>query len=172
MFGSGRRDAEFGEFAQGAQQRLFRQGYLLTGSREASQDLVQATLTAMYVAWPRVDNPPAYAHRTLLRAFLDSRRRSDRERELHALSEAAPGHRDPAQAMTVLAALARLPERMRAVVVLRYWEDLSVEETALALGTSTGTVKSASSRGLDRLRELLGEAFEERMTTTHEETRR
>ena len=58
--------------------------------------------------------------------------------------------------LTLLAALERLPPKARAVVVLRYWEDLSVEATAAALGCSTGTVKSQSSRGLARLRTLLG----------------
>ena len=73
----------------------------------------------------------------------------------------------PEQALTVLAALAELPPRMRSVVVLRYWEDLSVEDTAAALGCSTGTVKSSSSRGLAQLRLLLGDAFEERLPSAH-----
>jgi len=163
MFGNRRRHAEFTAFAQAAQQRLFRQGYLLTGSRETAQDLVQSTLTKMYVAWPRIDNPPAYAYRTMMRGFLELRRRSDRERELHDLPDGAPAMRDPDQVLTVRAALAELPPRMRAVVVLRYWEDLSVQQTATALGCTTGTVKSTASRGLAQLRELLGEAFEERV---------
>jgi RNA polymerase sigma-70 factor (sigma-E family) len=162
MFGDTRRHEEFTQFAATAQQRLYRQGYLLTGSREASQDLVQATLTKMYVAWPRIENPSAYAYRTMLRGFLEIRRRSGRERELHDLPDGAPPRSDPAHALTVRAALAELPPRMRAVVVLRYWEDLSVEQTATALGCTTGTVKSTASRGLAQLRELLGEAFDER----------
>ena len=83
MFGDKRRQTEFTAYAASAQQRLFRQGYLLTGSREAAQDLVQTTLTKMYVAWPRIDNPPAYAYRTMMRGFLEVRRRSERERQLH-----------------------------------------------------------------------------------------
>lgn len=166
MFGDRRRHTEFTAFAETAQQRLFRQGYLLTGSREAAQDLVQTTLTKMYVAWPRIDNPPAYAYRTLMRGFLEVRRRADRERELHDLPDGARLQRDPDQVLTVRAALAQLPPRMRAVVVLRYWEDLSVEQTATALGCTTGTVKSTASRGLAQLRELLGEAFDERVQST------
>lgn len=163
MFGDRRRHAEFTAYAAAAQQRLLRQGYLLTGSREAAQDLVQATLTKMYVAWPRIDNPPAYAYRTMMRGFLETRRRSERERQLHRLSDAVPVASDPAHTLTVRAALAELPPRMRAVVVLRYWEDLSVEQTATALGCTTGTVKSTASRGLAQLRELLGGAFDERV---------
>ncbi len=169
MFGDRRRHAEFTAFAATAQQRLFRQGYLLTSSREAAQDLVQTTLTKMYVAWPRIDNPSAYAYRTMVRGFLEVRRRSDRERELHDLADGARPQSDPAHVLTVRAALAELPPRMRAVVVLRYWEDLSVEQTATALGCTTGTVKSAASRGLAQLRELLGEAFDERVATTSNE---
>jgi RNA polymerase sigma-70 factor (sigma-E family) len=166
MFGDRRRHAEFTAFAETAQQRLFRQAYLLAGSREAAQDLVQTTLTKMYVAWPRIDNPSAYAYRTLMRAFLEVRRRADRERRLHDLPGGAPPEHDPAHVLTVRAALAELPPRMRAVVVLRYWEDLSVEQTAAALGCTTGTVKSTASRGLAHLRELLGEAFDDRIPST------
>ena len=175
MFTDRGRDTAFTEFAAAAQQRLYRQAYLLVGEREAALDLVQTTLTAMYVAWPRVTNPPAYAHRTLMRAFLSTRSRGLRERErLELLPEPADVTPEPEGAMTVLAALGRLPDRMRSVVVLRYWEDLSVEDTAAALGCSTGTVKSSSSRGLAHLRDLLGEAFEERLhsgTTTKENDR-
>jgi RNA polymerase sigma-70 factor (sigma-E family) len=164
MFADRGRDAAFTEFAAGAQQQLFRRAYLLAGDRDSALDLVQNTLTAMYVAWPRIIDPPAYAHRTLVRSFLSTKRRKVRERErleqLPVPTDAMPA---PEHALTVLAALGQLPPRMRSVVVLRYWEDLSVEDTAAALGCSTGTVKSTSSRGLAQLRVLLGEAFEERM---------
>ncbi len=169
MFGDRRRHEEFTAFAATAQQRLYRQGYLLTGNREAAQDLVQATLTKMYVAWPRIDNPAAYAYRTMVRGFLEVRRRSARERELHAVPDGPRPQQDPAHVLTVRAALAELPPRMRAVVVLRYWEDLSVEQTASALGCTSGTVKSTASRGLSQLRDRLGEAFDERVTTTANE---
>lgn len=162
MFGRSRGDAraDYTAFAREAQQRLFRQAYLLAGDRAGAEDLVQSTLTAMYVAWPRIDDPAPYAHRTLLNEFLRTKRRRDTERELLMLDDGAAPEHDPARELTVLDALAALPERMRAVVVLRYWEDLSVERTADLLGTSTGTVKSTASRGLERLRNLLGEGFE------------
>ena len=162
------REPAFTEFAADAQQRLYRRAYLLAGEREAALDLVQSTLTALYVAWPRVIDPAAYAHRTLLRSFLATRRRGIKERERLERLPTRPGPAPaPEQTLTVLAALARLPPRMRSVVVLRYWEDLSVEDTAAALGCSTGTVKSSASRGLAHLRLLLGEAFEERVPSAH-----
>ena len=168
MFADRGRDTAFTEYAAGAQQRLYRQAYLLVGEREAALDLVQNTLAAMYVAWPRIIDPPAYAHRTLVRSFLGTRRRGLRERErLERLDPNPVASPAPEQALTVLAALAELPPRMRSVVVLRYWEDLSVEDTAAALGCSTGTVKSSSSRGLAQLRLLLGDAFEERLPSAH-----
>ena len=175
MFTDRGRESGFTEFAAEAQQRLYRRAYLLVGEREAALDLVQSTLTALYVAWPRVIDPPAYAHRTLVRSFLATRRRGLKERErLERLPARPDPPLAPEQTLTVLAALAQLPPRMRSVVVLRYWEDLSVEDTAAALGCSTGTVKSSSSRGLAQLRDLLGEAFEERVptgTTTKESDR-
>jgi RNA polymerase sigma-70 factor (sigma-E family) len=158
-----RRDAEFSEFAAVEQQRMHRRARLLTGDSDAAQDLVQSTLVKPYVAWPGVDQPAAYAHRVLVRTFLDGRRRSRRERELLALPEPRRAEPEPDRAVTVLGALAELPPRARAAVVLRYWEDLSVDQTALALGCSAGTVKSLSSRGLERLRELLHDTFEERV---------
>ena len=151
-----RRDAEFTEFAADTQQRLFRHAYLLTQDRHEAQDLVQTTLVSLYVAWPRVREPGAYAHRTLVHAFLDGRRRAGRERELHRLPDPPQDPGDPDAALTVLGALARLSPRHRAVVVLRYWEDLSVEQTAAVLDCSPGTVKSATSRALDQLRHHLG----------------
>ena len=158
-----RREGEFAEFAAIEQQRMYRRARLLTGDADAAQDLVQTTLVKLYVAWSGVDQPAAYAHRVMVRTFLDGRRRSRRERELLALREPRRSDPEPDRVMTVLGALAELPPRARAAVVLRYWEDLSVEQTAVALGCSAGTVKSLSSRGLERLRELLHEAFEERV---------
>jgi RNA polymerase sigma-70 factor (sigma-E family) len=165
-----RREREFAEFAATEQQRLYRRARLLAGDADAAQDLVQATLVKLYVAWPRVDDPAAYASRVLLRTFLDGRRRLQRERELHALADPRRPDVDPARVVTVLGALAELPPRARAAVVLRYWEDLSVEQAALVLGCSAGTVKSLSSRGLERLRELLHESFEERTALRTEPT--
>jgi RNA polymerase sigma-70 factor (sigma-E family) len=157
---------EFTAYAEQAQLRLFRQAVLLTGDPDSARDLVQATLVKVYLAWSRIDTPAAYAQRTMVRTFLDGRRKERREAELHRPIDPGRATPDPVQALTVRQAIAALPPRMRAVVVLRYWEDLTVDQTAAALGCSSGNVKSTASRGLDRLRELLGDAFAERTPTS------
>ncbi len=156
----------FTAYAEQAQRRLFRQAVLLTGDPDAARDLVQSTLVKVYVAWPRIDTPGAYTQRTMVRTFLDGRRKERREADLHRPIDPGRAEPDPVQGVTVRQAIAALPPRMRAVVVLRYWEDMSVEQTATALGCTAGTVKSTASRGLDRLRELLGDAFAERTSTS------
>lgn len=168
---------EFTEFAQAHQFSLLRTAYLLCGNPSGAEDLVQEALTNLCRHWNRArraDSVDAYAHRTLINAFLTDRRRLGRERTTHiALAQAgelpvdAVGpERGPDQAAQVdlrldlLSALEQLGKRSRAVLVLRYWEDLSVEATAAALGCSTGTVKSQTARALVRLRELLGERID------------
>ena len=160
------RGGEFADYAAQAQERLFRQAVLLTGDRDSAHDLVQSTLVKLYVAWARIETPAAYAQRTMLRTFLDDRRKVRRESELLRPIDGRAVETDPTHALTVRQAIASLPPRMRAVVVLRYWEDLPVEQVADLLGCSAGTVKSTSSRGLDRLRELLGDTFAERTSLT------
>lgn len=164
------RQAEFTDFVASGQQRLHRQAMLLTGEPSRAQDLVQVTLEKVFVAWARIEDPGAYAHRTLLHSFLHDRRRARRERELLALPDGARDERRPDHALTVIEAMRGLPPRMRAVVVLRYWEGESVAATARTLGISEGTVKSTSARALAQLRDVLGETFDER-TTTHQEAR-
>lgn len=154
-----RRDEEFAEFARARQQRMYRQAYLLCGEPEQARDLVQTTLLKLYRAWPRVSaatHVGAYAQTTLVRTFLESQRRWRRERELQRLPDPPRSEGSADLRLTLLDALADLPARARAVVVLRYWEDLSIEQTAEALGCSAGTVKSQSTRALSTLRERLG----------------
>ncbi|MGL5827802.1 MAG: SigE family RNA polymerase sigma factor [Nocardioides sp.] len=147
------RDQEFTAFARESQGRLFRQAYLLTGNRDAAEDLAQGTLVKMYVAWSRVDNPAAYANRTLLYAFFEEKRKHKREAAWSNATESVALPRDPTVAVTLSQALSELAPRMRAAVVLRYWEDLSVEQTADLLGCSPGTVKSSTAKGLQHLRD-------------------
>jgi len=150
---------DFEGWARARQQALFRTAYLLCGNREGAEDLVQSTLVKMFRAWrsaSRADNVDAYARKVLVRTFLDGQRRRRREISAHRLLDPALAADQTDLRVTMTAALAQVPPRARAVVVLRYWEDLSVEVTAAALGCSTGTVKSQSSRGLARLRELIG----------------
>lgn len=158
------RDAEFTDFVTGSQQRLHRQALLLTGDPGEAQDLVQVTLERVYVAWRRIEEPGAYAHRTMVNGFVRDRRRARRERELLAVPDGARHERQPDHAITVMDALRALPPRMRAVVVLRYWEGESVARTADVLSMTESNVKSTAARALARLREQLGESFDERVS--------
>ncbi|MFE9744536.1 SigE family RNA polymerase sigma factor [Saccharothrix saharensis] len=159
------RDREFGEFVDARALVMRRTAYLLCGDWHRAEDLVQTALTKLYVAWPRVrrGSVDAYARKVLVRAAIDEGRRGFRSRETvvdavpdTAVSGTAAGDLD------VRRALALLPPGQRTVVVLRYWEDLSIAETARLLGRTEGTVKSQAAKGLAALRELLGRhVFEE-----------
>lgn len=111
----------------------------------------------------RVGNPAGYAQTVLTRTFLThQRRRSSTERATDVLPERADGaHGDVSLRLTLMEALARLPAKDRAVVVLRYWEDRSIEETADAMDASSAAVRTRCTRALGRLRELLGEDLTE-----------
>jgi RNA polymerase sigma-70 factor (sigma-E family) len=158
-----RRDDEFSEFARASRVELLRSACLLTaGDVHLAEDLVQITLARMYVAWPRVSrsgNALGYAWRVLVNAHIDEIRRPRwrRERSVGDLPDgpAAEPPPDGADAEAVRAALADLPPRMRAAVVLRHWLDLSVSDTARLLGCSEGTVKSQTAKAASRLRALL-----------------
>jgi RNA polymerase sigma-70 factor (sigma-E family) len=132
---------------------------LTAGDAFLAEDLVQGTLVRLYLAWGRArsGNVEAYARRVLVNAFIDHRRRPfvRRERAVASLPDAAAPRSANADDTHLLAALAALPPRMRAAVVLRHVEDLSVEDAAAALGCSTGTVKSQTSRGIAKLRDAL-----------------
>ena len=162
-----RRDDEdgFASFAVVAAPRLGRTARLLTADRHLAEDLVQSTLLAVYLRWHRVavmDAPHAYAQRVLYTTFCSWRgRRWSAERPTAVLPEPPAPDGDPAEREghgAVEAALARLPRRQRAVVVARFYDDLSVEQTADLLGCTTGTVKTHTSRALAALRAVLGEA--------------
>lgn len=151
---------EFTEFAAGAAARLRRTAFLLCGDWHMAEDLTQTTLARMFVSWRRIsrqDAVYAYASRTLVNAYLTDRRRRSREVLTGWLPETAVEPRACEVRMVVLDALATLPPKMRVVVVMRYWADLSVEQVADLLGCSTGNVKSQSARGLDKLRAVLEE---------------
>ncbi|MFD8890835.1 SigE family RNA polymerase sigma factor [Streptomyces sp. NPDC059566] len=158
------RGSGFREFAAGRSGHLYRSACLLaSGDTHLAEDLVQETLGRMYLRWgriSRIDNPAAYAQTVLVRAFLThQRRRSAGERPVGAVPDpgaSAPGGEDPALRLTLLEALGRLAPKDRAVLVLRYWEDRSVEETADAMNTSSAAVRTRTSRALARLREQLG----------------
>ncbi|MEV5016875.1 SigE family RNA polymerase sigma factor [Streptomyces sp. NPDC053780] len=162
----GRAD-EYAEFAGARAGHLYRSACLLTaGDTHLAEDLVQEALGRLYLRWgrvARVENPAAYAQTVLTRAFLaHQRRRSSGERATDAFPDLpGAGDGDASLRLTLLDALARLPAKDRAVVVLRYWEDRSVEQTADVLGVSSAAVRTRCSRALGRLRELLGEDLSE-----------
>ncbi|MFD9333627.1 SigE family RNA polymerase sigma factor [Streptomyces sp. NPDC060028] len=164
----GRRDG-FREFAAGRSGHLYRSACLLaSGDTHLAEDMVQETLGRMYLLWgriSRIDNPAAYAQTVLVRVFLThQRRRSAGERPVGEFPESgapAAGGTDPTLRLTLLEALGRLAPKDRAVLVLRYWEDRSVEETADAMNVSSAAVRTRTSRALARLRDQLGGSLAE-----------
>ena len=131
---------------------------LLTGSKAAGEDLLQAALERLMRSWNRVrEDRERYLRRTMYHLAVDQWRSRKRRPEVFIEYE-PPGHSDGLDALdlrdALSQALAQLSPRQRTVLVLRYWEQLSEAETAEALGCSLGTVKSTASRGLARLREL------------------
>lgn len=152
-------DLAFSEFAASSRHRLRSTAYLLCGDWDRAADHVQEALIRVYVNWPKLvrqGGELAYARRAVVSVFLDaSRKRSSRERPSD-IDPTIASAEDVATAVAdreaLMVALAALPERQRACVVLRYFEDLDVRETASALGCSEGTVKSQTSRALDTLR--------------------
>jgi RNA polymerase sigma-70 factor (sigma-E family) len=164
------RDEDFTRFVAGNATTLLRTAFLLTGDRQAAEDLLQEAFERVYVAWPRVQEPFAYTRTTLVRASTNRWRSRARRPELPltGYDRAQPdGAEERAEQDRVLAALALLPPRQRATVVLRFWNDLTEAATAATLNCSVGTVKSQTARALARLRsELGGVADEARDLTT------
>jgi RNA polymerase sigma-70 factor (sigma-E family) len=158
---------EFDCFAAQAWDPLLRAGYLMTGDAKDAEDLVQETLLKVARRWNRVramDHPAAYARRILINLVLhDAGRRSRQRTELWpqdgaaetADESAARALREVDDQAEFRWALARLPARQRAVLVLRYWADLPVAEVADILGGSEGTVTSTASRATVRLAQAL-----------------
>ncbi|MER5478379.1 SigE family RNA polymerase sigma factor [Streptomyces sp. NPDC002734] len=159
MSRAARRQAEAERFFEEAGPRLFRTALLVSGDWHLAEDLVQTALGRMFVSWSKVrraDSPQAYARTVLIRAYLSHvRLRRTGERPTGTLPDRARTGPDPALRVALLDALGRLSPRDRAVVVLRYWEDRSVEQTAAELGMSAGNVRVRSVRALDRLRAAL-----------------
>ena len=147
-------EREFTEWAAGAERRLLRSAYLLTGDLHRAEDLVQEALVKVALRWDRLreGNPTAYARTIVVRDNISWWRRR-RELPMESPEELATVSSDPDAAMVVRRALGRLTAKQRAVVVLRHFDDLSVEEVAATLGVSAGTVKSQNAAALARLRD-------------------
>jgi RNA polymerase sigma-70 factor (sigma-E family) len=157
----------FEEFVAARSQALTRTAYLLVGSREAAEDLVQSALEKTFPRWHRIrrmDSPEAYVRRIVVNNAHSAWRTAGRlptvalavESDGFALGPVAGDHaEDVTLRDSLLRALDELPHGMRTIVVLRYWEELSVQEVADLLRCSAGNVKSQAARGLERLRELI-----------------
>ena len=157
-------DDEFSELVHGSWGSLYRTAYLIVGDHGLAEDLVQTALARTYASWRNVrsvEAGPAYARTTLVNTAAEWIRKRSWRRELptETLKEPDVAPHDPTLRPTVVAALAHLAPRQRAVVVLRYYEDLSVAETARALGCSEGTVKSQTHDALAVLRLHLGDTI-------------
>jgi len=156
------RDAEFTEFVRDASPSLLRAALVLLGSREDAEDVLQVTLLRTYRRWDHArEAPRAYARTVLVNACRERWRHRDRHPEsgqdmdelanVVSFAEAVDSRR------VLVRVLRQLPDIQREVLVCRYLLDATVTETAAALGIPEGTVKSAASRGLDQLRQLLYE---------------
>jgi RNA polymerase sigma-70 factor (sigma-E family) len=152
------RDSEaFDAFVRGRLPALLRLGRALTGSDQAAADLVQDALERTLVRWGRIesDDPEGYVRKVMVTRNISLWRRVRRERLTAEVPETA--YDDSTGDPVLWAALAALPPRQRAVIVLRYYEDLTEVQTADALDVSVGTVKSQASRAMAKLRTLLAE---------------
>jgi RNA polymerase sigma-70 factor (sigma-E family) len=152
--------ADFREFASARATQLFRIAFFMCNDWHEAEDLVQTTLTKLFVSWGRVrgtSSADSYARKVMLNAFL-SQRRLKRSSELPTADfvDLPAPLADADLRMTLLTALRRLPPRTRAVVVLRYVEDHSIESVAALMNASPAAIKSLNTRGLAQLRELLG----------------
>ncbi|MBT2449867.1 SigE family RNA polymerase sigma factor [Streptomyces sp. ISL-43] len=152
-------EAQFHSFVAARWSHLVRTAYLLTGDPHDAEDVTQTALAKAYRSWRRVsrmDSPEAYVRRMLVTCNSDRfRKRRVAERLTASVPDTSAGDNAVAWAderSVLMEALAQLPARQRAVVVMRYWEDLSEAETADVLGCSQGTVKSQASKALVKLR--------------------
>ncbi|MBW6438033.1 SigE family RNA polymerase sigma factor [Actinoplanes hulinensis] len=154
---------EFTAFVAARGQALLRIAHALTGDQHAAQDLVQGALAKAYARWPRIHgDAEAYVRKIIYNDRVSAWRRPARRNEVPVADvpdRADEARHDQAVAdqITVREALLSLPARQRAVLVMRYLEDRSLEETAEVLGCRPGTVASQASRALSKLRELVGD---------------
>lgn len=170
-----RPDPGFEEFVLNRSTALLHTAFLLVGDRGHAEDLVQTALLRTALKWRNArHNPAAYTHQVLVNLARDRWRKSTRRMTEHtvaALPPAPADHHNHADTVTdramLMNALAALPPRQREVVVLRFFVDLSVADTATAMRTSEGTVKSYTNRALTQLRESLGAQHTTTITEPH-----
>ncbi|HTZ93589.1 MAG TPA: SigE family RNA polymerase sigma factor [Streptosporangiaceae bacterium] len=155
------RDAEFADFVASREASLRRLANLLCQDWHRADDVVQAAITKLYVHWPRAraaDSIDAYVRAIVVREFLEERRSSwiRRVTLTGQLPDRPAASTDPETALDMQAAIAALPPRQRATLVLRFYCDLPVERAAQVLGCTPGTVKSQTAKALTSLRIALG----------------
>jgi RNA polymerase sigma-70 factor (sigma-E family) len=160
---SGSRDAEYSEYVAARLSSLRRLAGVLCDDWQHADDLVQGTLVKLYVHWGRAQSashPDAYARAILVREFIQDRRSgwARRVRLSGTVGDSPAAATDHDAALDLRAAVATLPPGQRATLVLRFYCDLNVEQSAAVLGCSTGTVKSQTARGLAAVREALAPA--------------
>jgi len=157
--------SDFREFVSARQGALRRTAYLLCGDWHQAQDLTQQTFAKLFVAWSRVravEAVDAYARQVLVRTFIDeSRKRRNHELATADLPDTGAESPEIETRMALMEALKQLSPRQRAVVALRFWDDMSVEATAEALGMKANTVKSDTARALTKLKGLLDSSVHE-----------
>lgn len=156
------RDTAFTEYFAARSSAMRSTAFLLCGDWHRAEDLVQIAFTKLYLHWNRVVRHEAldpYVRQVLVRTYIDDGRRARwrREQSQAAAIDRAAEPMPSDDRLVLVQALAEVPARQRAVLVLRYWEDLSIQETAAALKCSPGTVKSQASRGLATLRTLMSQ---------------
>ena len=151
---------DFVEYVTARLARLHRAAYLMCGDPHLADDLVQASLISLYTRWRHAkdaDNLDGYVHRIMVRRFIDEKRSRwarvllrDEMPDIPSAPSASVEDHD-----SIVAALRQLPKGQRAVIVLRYFSDMSVEAVSFALGCSVGNVKSQCARGLANLRDAM-----------------
>jgi RNA polymerase sigma-70 factor (sigma-E family) len=144
--------SDFDEFVAARSSALLRTAYLLTHDHGRAEDLLQTALAKAWFSWSRIDSSPeAYVRRILVTTYASWwRRRWNGEQATDEMPDS--GREDGRADVDLWTALGRLPRRQRAVVVLRYFEDLTETETARVLGCSVGTVKSQTAKAFAKLR--------------------
>jgi RNA polymerase sigma-70 factor (sigma-E family) len=145
--------ASFDEFVAARSRALLRTAYLLTHDHALAEDLLQTALTKAWFAWKRIDGAPEpYVRKILVNTYASWwRRKWNAEQPTEQLPD-RPASDPDSEPTDLWTAMERLPRRMRAAVVLRYFEDLTEAQTAEVLGCSVGTVKSQTSKALAKLR--------------------
>jgi RNA polymerase sigma-70 factor (sigma-E family) len=158
--------ASFESFVHTTAGSMHRTAILLCGDHHLAEDLTQTAYAKVFASWRRVaaaNDPVAYTRQVLVRTFLSHRRlRRSSERPTEALPDGPAHAADPSLRLDLLAALQRMSADDRAVLVLRFWEDLSVADTARLLGTAEPACRQRTARALTRIRALMPDLEEDR----------